>query len=76
MRQETTNETRLQVMYSNPTNGYYKFVTSQELHDKFTELYNFFLNVRLNNGEVYTSKLNEECTLHSLVQMNNSGLFS
>ena len=71
-----SNLTRVQLMNSDPNLGRQLLVNTEELDKTFTELYNWFLRVQLNNGQVYTTKLSNECTLMTLVQMNNSNLFN
>lgn len=71
-----SNLTRVQLMNTDPNLGRQLLVNTEELDKTFTELYNWFLRVQLNNGQTYTTKLNNECTLMALVQMNNSNLFN
>lgn len=71
-----TNLTRVQLMNTDPNLGRQLLVNTEELDKTFTELYNWFLRVQMNQGQVYTTKLSNECTLMALQQMNNSGLFN
>ena len=70
------NLTRVQLMNTDPNLGRQLLVNTEELDKTFTELYNWFLRVQMNQGQVYTTKLSNECTLMALQQMNNSGLFN
>ena len=76
MENKLTNSQIVQAINENPSNAYYLLIRTSELSTMFQELYCFFMNVAANQGEIYTTKLNDEMTRAALIQMTMSGTFS
>jgi hypothetical protein len=73
---EHNYSSRLDVCLQNPSLGYRMFVTNEELDNHYTQELNLLLNMRQRGGEVYTTKMVEECMRMVLSQMVMSGMFT